>query len=216
MRGRRKSTSITCRSSIRCSTRTISWFLASISRSASFWETIWRNSSASCDQALRASTGTRWAFTTSSPSARRFVKSSTHSHWRRKSTRCRRCWTRFAKIPTTLFKLSITFRRQAWSRSRPLILMRFWMHRFAIISWHYWLQEFFEIMNKHRNSVVEGLVQKYQSISPLLLKMESLVVNTNTGRSPHLRSYYTYWERRIYFSLHTVFTSMRLESNILS
>ena len=56
----------------------------------------------------------------------------------------------------------------------------------------------------HRNTTIDTLVQKYRSIGPLLVKMESLVVNTNTGRSAHMKSYYAHWERKIYNALVTV------------
>ena len=49
--------------------------------------------------------------------------------------------------------------------------------------------------------MLDTLVEKYKSITPLLLKMESLVANTNTGRSPQLRSYYTFWEKKIFYAL---------------
>lgn len=43
--------------------------------------------------------------------------------------------------------------------------------------------------------------RKYHGIGPLLIKIEGLVVYTNTGRSSKLRHYYAYWERRIFNSL---------------
>ncbi|RKO97568.1 hypothetical protein CAUPRSCDRAFT_10766 [Caulochytrium protostelioides] len=49
--------------------------------------------------------------------------------------------------------------------------------------------------------VLENLVSKYRSIGPLLMKMESLVAGTNTGRSPVLKDYYVFWERRIFAAL---------------
>lgn len=63
------------------------------------------------------------------------------------------------------------------------------------------MQEFFEFMNKSKSSMLDTLVEKYKSITPLLLKMESLVANTNTGRSPQLRSYYIFWEKKIFYAL---------------
>ncbi|KAI9144584.1 dynein heavy chain and region D6 of dynein motor-domain-containing protein [Paraphysoderma sedebokerense] len=69
------------------------------------------------------------------------------------------------------------------------------------------VHEFYEYANKHRATVVESLVAKYRSISPLLIKIESLVANTNTGRSPHLKSYYAYWEKRIFIALNQMLTS---------
>ncbi|KAJ3097104.1 Dynein heavy chain 10, axonemal [Phlyctochytrium planicorne] len=61
--------------------------------------------------------------------------------------------------------------------------------------------EFFDLINKNRSSVLESIVQKYRSIGPLLIKMESLVAGTNTGKSKMLKEYYAYWERRIFTSL---------------
>ncbi|KAI9223372.1 dynein heavy chain and region D6 of dynein motor-domain-containing protein [Blastocladiella britannica] len=63
------------------------------------------------------------------------------------------------------------------------------------------VHEFLDSCNKHRATVIESLVQKYLTISPLLIKIESLVVTTNSGRSPALRAYYAYWERRIFIAL---------------
>ncbi|KAJ1496773.1 Dynein heavy chain 10, axonemal [Coelomomyces lativittatus] len=57
--------------------------------------------------------------------------------------------------------------------------------------------EFIEMCNRHKTMIVDGLVQKYLTISPLLIKIESLVANTNTGKSPQLKTYYMYWEKRI-------------------
>ena len=51
---------------------------------------------------------------------------------------------------------------------------------------------------------VETLVQKYLSIGPLLIKMESLVANTNTGKSKMLKEYYAYWEHRVFFAINYV------------
>ncbi|KAJ3328734.1 Dynein heavy chain 10, axonemal, partial [Blyttiomyces sp. JEL0837] len=61
--------------------------------------------------------------------------------------------------------------------------------------------EFFDFLNETRLNVVESIVQKYKSIGPLLIKMESLVAGTNTGKSKILREYYAHWERRIFNGL---------------
>ena len=61
--------------------------------------------------------------------------------------------------------------------------------------------EFFEINSQHRTNLVDSLVQKYKSITPLLIKMESLVANTNTGRSKMLKDYYAHWEKKIFYAL---------------
>ncbi len=58
--------------------------------------------------------------------------------------------------------------------------------------------EFYERLEKHRVSRLEQLVAKYNSIGPLLLKVEGIVAQTDTSCSPALGGYYVYWERRIF------------------
>lgn len=77
--------------------------------------------------------------------------------------------------------------------------------------------EFFEMNNLHRVNVVETLVQKYLSIGPLLIKMESLVANTNTGKSKQLKDYYAYWERRIFYAINfMVINNMTLFESLMT
>eukprot|EP00879_Flechtneria_rotunda_P032592 GHRR01035825.1.p1 GENE.GHRR01035825.1~~GHRR01035825.1.p1 ORF type:complete len:221 (+),score=76.57 GHRR01035825.1:1552-2214(+) len=63
------------------------------------------------------------------------------------------------------------------------------------------LQEFYEYMEQHRAAVVETAVQKYRSLTPLLGKVEELVAGSNTGKSPQLAGYYTYWEMAVFNAL---------------
>ncbi|CAH1233746.1 DNAH10 [Branchiostoma lanceolatum] len=65
-------------------------------------------------------------------------------------------------------------------------------------------KEFFEYIERERSKDYELLARKYRAIGPLLTKMEGLVVHTNTGKSPKLHSYYSYWEKRVYTSLTTL------------
>lgn len=44
----------------------------------------------------------------------------------------------------------------------------------------------------------QKLVTTYRAMSPMLTKIEGLVVNTNTGKAPKLAPYYQYWESIIY------------------
>ncbi|XP_050408300.1 dynein axonemal heavy chain 10 [Patella vulgata] len=62
-------------------------------------------------------------------------------------------------------------------------------------------KEFFEHIEQERARDFEILARKYRAIGPLLTKMEGLVVHTNSGKSPKLRQYYAFWERRVYESL---------------
>lgn len=66
------------------------------------------------------------------------------------------------------------------------------------------LQEFHEHVERHRVEAVEKLVKKYRTISPLLGKIEEVVAGTNTGKSPHLSSYYAFWERAIFNALNAM------------
>ncbi|NXA37419.1 DYH10 protein, partial [Eudromia elegans] len=60
------------------------------------------------------------------------------------------------------------------------------------------VKEFFEHIKCERVKDVEHMVRRYIAIGPLLTKVEGLVANTNSGKSPKLFSYYAYWENRIY------------------
>lgn len=64
--------------------------------------------------------------------------------------------------------------------------------------------EYFDIINRQRAAKVESLVLKYRSIGSLLIKTESLVANTNTGKSKELKEYYAHWERKVFMSLNYV------------
>ena len=63
------------------------------------------------------------------------------------------------------------------------------------------LQEFFEFQSAHRSVVLSALARKYHAIGPLLIKMEGLVVYTNSGKSPRLKAYYAHWEKKIFDSI---------------
>ncbi|XP_015274779.1 PREDICTED: dynein heavy chain 10, axonemal [Gekko japonicus] len=63
------------------------------------------------------------------------------------------------------------------------------------------VKEYFEHVKHERVRDVEHMIRKYIAIGPLLTKMEGLVMNTNTGRSPRLGHYYVYWENKVYQSL---------------
>ena len=62
-------------------------------------------------------------------------------------------------------------------------------------------QEYFDFQESYRNGIFNSLSRKYHAIGPLLIKMEGLVVYSNTGKSPRLMHYYSYWERRVFDAL---------------
>ncbi|NXI51957.1 DYH10 protein, partial [Chloroceryle aenea] len=59
-------------------------------------------------------------------------------------------------------------------------------------------KEFFEYVKCERAKDVAHLVRTYSAIPQLLGRVERRVANTNSGKSPKLTSYYSYWENRIY------------------
>lgn len=61
------------------------------------------------------------------------------------------------------------------------------------------------------------MTTKYNSIGPLLIKMESFVMNTNSGRNPAMKSYYAYWESKIYLALtHVLLANLLFLDNLLN
>jgi len=65
-----------------------------------------------------------------------------------------------------------------------------------------------QVENRCRKRVAD-LVNKYHEIGGMLFKVEETVTQSNTGRSPTLKPYYNYWERRMYNALSTmVITSL--------
>lgn len=62
-------------------------------------------------------------------------------------------------------------------------------------------QDFFNHIEEVTEKDLEELATQYQGIGPLLTKMEGLVVNTNTGRSPKMAKYFLYWERKVFDAL---------------
>ncbi|XP_011874224.1 PREDICTED: dynein heavy chain 10, axonemal [Vollenhovia emeryi] len=56
---------------------------------------------------------------------------------------------------------------------------------------------FTEIKNR-RSELVSSMLKTYQSISPMLVKLESLVLGTSTGTSPAMQLLYEKYERKIF------------------
>jgi dynein heavy chain len=64
---------------------------------------------------------------------------------------------------------------------------------------------------------LDSIVVKYLSIGPLLIKMESLVANSNTGKSAVMKEYYLFWERRVFMALsHMVASNLKYFESLLS
>ncbi|KAI8825885.1 dynein heavy chain and region D6 of dynein motor-domain-containing protein [Fimicolochytrium jonesii] len=77
--------------------------------------------------------------------------------------------------------------------------------------------EFFDFEHKNRTNVLETVALKYASVGPLLIKMESLVAGTNTGKSKALKEYYAHWERKIFMALnYMVLNNMQILESLLT
>ncbi|KAG5844641.1 hypothetical protein ANANG_G00164650 [Anguilla anguilla] len=63
------------------------------------------------------------------------------------------------------------------------------------------VKEFCELMESERLKDVSLLSRKYNAIHPLLTKMESLIMQTNSGRAKRMAQYYAYWEKKIFDAL---------------
>ena len=63
------------------------------------------------------------------------------------------------------------------------------------------MAELAEDMERHRLKQLEELKRQYTQIGPLLMKVEELVANTNTGRSPSMASFYAHWEQQTFAAL---------------
>ncbi|XP_067084612.1 dynein axonemal heavy chain 10 [Osmerus mordax] len=63
------------------------------------------------------------------------------------------------------------------------------------------VKEFCELVQRERAKDMNLLSRKYTAIGPLLTKMESLVMHTNSGRAQRMEHYYSYWEHKIFHSL---------------
>ncbi|XP_017580699.2 dynein heavy chain 10, axonemal [Pygocentrus nattereri] len=63
------------------------------------------------------------------------------------------------------------------------------------------VKEFFELIERERAKDVNLLSRKYTAIGPLLTKMESLIMQTSSGKAKRMAQYYAYWECKVYDSL---------------
>ncbi|KAJ8266677.1 hypothetical protein GJAV_G00133350 [Gymnothorax javanicus] len=63
------------------------------------------------------------------------------------------------------------------------------------------VKEFCELMEKERLKDISLLSRKYNAIHPLLTKMESLIMQTNTGKAKRMAHYYAHWEKKIFDAL---------------
>lgn len=62
-------------------------------------------------------------------------------------------------------------------------------------------QDYYDFQEEHRSNVLNALSRKYHAIGPLLVKVEGLVVQSNTGKCQRLAHYYEHWEAKVFQAL---------------
>ncbi|XP_057328415.1 dynein axonemal heavy chain 10-like isoform X2 [Microplitis mediator] len=74
---------------------------------------------------------------------------------------------------------------------------------------------YFSDIKAKRTKLVDGILKAYQSISPILIKLESLVENTTTGKSKAMQFFYERYEQTIFTAFITCLVSNLDALNIL-
>lgn len=62
-------------------------------------------------------------------------------------------------------------------------------------------KQFFTEIETLRTELICQMVKLYEMIGPILMKLESLVTQTSTGRAPYMQLYYSYWENKVFKAL---------------
>lgn len=60
------------------------------------------------------------------------------------------------------------------------------------------LFDFFQAVEMQRKDRLNYLVQQYQALKPVLLKIEMVIAETSSGSSSYLVDYYHFWEKRVF------------------
>ncbi|XP_062558011.1 dynein axonemal heavy chain 10 isoform X2 [Armigeres subalbatus] len=71
-------------------------------------------------------------------------------------------------------------------------------------------RDYFQALELERNAKTTKLAKLYDSIGPILIKLESLVLGTFTGECRQMKYYYNYWEKQV-FACFTRFTTRNLD-----
>lgn len=62
-------------------------------------------------------------------------------------------------------------------------------------------KEYFQKLEEYRNEKCAKIRKYYDSLGNILVKLESLVLGTYSGRSEKMREYYVFWENEIFKSI---------------
>jgi len=56
-------------------------------------------------------------------------------------------------------------------------------------------------VKKFRTEKLNQFLETYRALGPLLMKLESLILQTNTGQSPLMNFYFEFWEETMFTTL---------------
>lgn len=62
-------------------------------------------------------------------------------------------------------------------------------------------KQFFNEVGTTRTELVCQMVRLYEMIGPILMKLESIVTQSSTGKAPYMELYYSYWEKKVFKAL---------------
>lgn len=63
------------------------------------------------------------------------------------------------------------------------------------------IREYFHLIDRQRQQKVRKIKELLESIGPILIKLESLILGTFTGESPKMKLCYAYWEKELFGTL---------------
>lgn len=59
-------------------------------------------------------------------------------------------------------------------------------------------QEYFTKLDLVRNEKISRMKKLFETVGPILVKLESLILGTFTGESPKMKQYYVFWEKELF------------------
>lgn len=66
---------------------------------------------------------------------------------------------------------------------------------------------FFEELHRKRRESVHEMSSIYDTFTPILMKMENQILQTNSGAAPAMKDYYEFWESKVYNTLYKMIIS---------
>lgn len=61
-----------------------------------------------------------------------------------------------------------------------------------------YIVDYFNAIEQNKNDKIKKLKIQFESIGPILIKLETLILGTYTGHSDCMQYYYAYWEKQLF------------------